>query len=133
MDQPQFSNDKIVEVYIKIRDARAELKRQFEAKDGELKAQAEKIEAHLLNTLNTSDMQSFKTAHGTVYRQEDILPSASDWNAFYDWVIQNNAIGEALEKRVKKAFIKQYMEEHQNELPPGISAIRQFQVRVRRD
>lgn len=122
---------KMAKAYIKLRDARTELKREFEGKDSELKAKQERIEAEMLKFLNANEMDSVKTTAGTFYRQEEVTPTGSDWDAFYKWVAQNDAF-DALERRIKKTFIKEYMEMNGGAIPPGVSVYREFVVRVRR-
>lgn len=126
MDYNQY-----VKVFLKIRDKRSELKRAFEAEDNALKAKAELIEGELLKFLNTNKVDSSRTDAGTFYRQEDIQPSGSDWGAFYDWIAENQAF-DALERRIKKTFVSDYMAENGGALPPGISVYRQYKVRVRK-
>lgn len=120
----------VTKAYVNIRNARGDLRRDYEAHDNELKAAQGKLEALMLKHLSEHSMESVRTEYGTFYRQEEIIPTCADWNAFYDWIAQNNAF-DALERRVKKTFIKDFMED-QNGLPPGISVLREYQVRVRK-
>jgi hypothetical protein len=127
--------EKLVKVFIKMRDKRSELKRAFEAEDAAIKAKQEKIEAVLLDHLNKNKQDSARTAAGTFYRQKKTVPSASDWEAFYAWIKENDAF-DALERRIKATFITDYMEEHaddpDNNLPPGVSVFTRYDVRVRK-
>jgi HNH endonuclease len=123
--------DKVTETYIKIRDARSVLKKEYEAKDLELKAQLETLDAFFLETLQTLGVESMRTAHGTVYQSTSIKPSCMDWNAFYTWIAEHEAF-DALEKRVKKTFIVDYMKDNSGELPPGIAVLQEYEVTVRR-
>lgn len=126
---------RIVKTFIKIRDKRAELKRAWEAEDAELKAKQEKLEAVLLDHLNKNNQDSVRTEAGTYYRQVKVIPNANDWEAFYKWIKENDAF-DALERRIKAKFITDYMEEHaddpDNNLPPGVSVFRRYDVRVRK-
>ena len=124
-------NARIVSAYLKIRDARTALKRQFDEEDKKLKAKAERLEAELLKFLNESKIDSANTAAGTFYRQMEITPSGSDWDAFYQWVVKNDGF-DFLEKRIKKTAVAQYMEEHDGAPPPGVTVYREYVVRVRR-
>lgn len=130
-DAPALDLGKVTRAHINIRDARAGLKRDFDASDAELKAAQERLEAEMLRHLNTHGMDSVRTEAGTFYRQEDIKPSGSDWQALYDWIKEHDA-WDALERRIKKTFIAEYMEAHQGSLPPGVSVHREFVIRVRR-
>lgn len=122
---------KLVKTYIKIRDARAEKKKAFELEDGQLKESLGKIEAVLLGHLNTTGGESVRTDEGTFYKQEEITPTGSDWDRLYAWVKEEDAF-DALERRIKKTFIKEYMDTHEGALPPGVSVHREYVVRVRR-
>lgn len=129
---PTVDLAKVIETYIKIRDARGVLKREFEAKDAELKGDLEKLEGFMLGHLNQHGMESVRTEAGTFYRQEDIRPNIVDDVAFYTWVKENDAF-DALERRVKKTFVSEFMETHEGGLPPpGINVSREYVVRVRR-
>lgn len=126
-----MDNAKAVKAYLKLRDARTALKREYEEADLKLTQQQERIEKALLHHLNETKTNSVATDYGTFYRQEVVTPTGSDWEAFYDWVKKNDAF-DALEKRIKKTFITEYMEEHKGAIPPGVSVYREYVVRIRR-
>jgi hypothetical protein len=129
---PAVSFDKLAAVYIKMRDKKTEMKRAFDEEEAKLKAKMNKIEIAMLQQLTAMDMNSVRTDHGTIIRQEEILPTGSDWGLFYDWVKENDAF-DALERRIKKTFVKEYMESHEGAVPPGVSVMREYVVRVRRN
>lgn len=131
MEAPELDLGKITKAHINIRDARTALRKQYEEADADLKQSQEKLESVMLDHLNKHGMTSVRTEAGTFFRQEEITPSASDWNALYDWIKENDA-WDALERRVKKTFIKEFQEAHNGGLPPGISVHREYVVRVRR-
>ena len=122
---------RVVNAFINIRDARAKLKQEFEAKDDELKASQLKLEAVLLGHLNERSIENVRTEAGTFYRQVDIKPSCADWDALNKWVAENDA-WDVYERRLKKTFVSQYMEAHEDALPPGVNVHREYVVRVRR-
>lgn len=123
--------NRLTKAYIRIRDARQAAKKVWEEQDAEFKKKLERLEGGMLQFLNDTNQNSSKTDSGIVYRQEEITPTGSDWDLFYNWVKTNDAF-EALERRIKKAFVKQYMEEHDGGIPPGVSVYREYTVRVRR-
>lgn len=124
--------DKVVEVYNAIRDARAARKRAFEAEDDALETDQNKLKVLMLDLLNRNGAKSIATEHGTVYRTEKVKPSAADWNVVYDWIIADPERFELLEKRLKATFVKQYMDENDNAIPPGVNVHREYEVAVRR-
>lgn len=124
--------DRVVATYVKMRDARAALKRDYEARDQEIKAKMEKLDGFLLGHLIQTSSESVRTEHGTFYRQKDLMVSASDWAALYAWIKENDAF-DALERRVTKTFVAKHMEENDGEVPPGISTFSRYVVRVRKN
>ena len=125
------TNKELVLGYLTLRDFRAVQKKAFETKDKKVKAAMEKIEAELGKRLRESESDSIRTEAGTFYRQVDITPRGDDWQAFYNWVAAEDAF-DALERRIKKTFIAEYMEQNNGDLPPGVSVFREYVVRVRK-
>ena len=123
--------NKLTKAYVRIRDARAAASREFELADAVLKGQLVKLEGAMMQILHTQNVESIRTTDGTFYRQEDVTPQADDWALFYTWVREHDAF-DALERRIKKSFIKEHMEAHDGAIPPGVRLYREFVVRVRR-
>jgi hypothetical protein len=131
MTEQEVKLDKVAQTYVKIRDKRSELKKQYEAEDLKLTTQLETIEGFLLETLQALGVESARTKYGTVIKSLAVKPSCEDWTAFYAWIAENDAF-DALEKRVKKSFVTEYMESNSDELPPGITVLKEWVVSVRR-
>lgn len=123
--------DKITRAYVRLRDARADAKKAWMDEDTKFAQKMERLEAEMLRFLNDSKTDSFKTQNGTVYKQLDIIPTGSDWDILYHWIAKNDAF-DALERRIKKTFVKDYMDSHEGTPPPGVSVLREYKVRVRR-
>lgn len=124
--------DRIVMAYRNLRDAEQMVLREAEAKAKELRAKRDRLEAEMLRILNENNGEGIRTASGTFYRTEDVIPSGADWGAFYSWVKANDAF-DALERRIKKTFISQYMEDNDGAVPPGVNVFRRFKVNVRKN
>ena len=127
----QVKLDKVTATYVKIRDQRSALKKQYEADDLALKVQLETLDSFLLGKLQELGVESVRTKHGTVYQSTVVKPSCEDWDSFYTWIAENEAF-DALERRVKKSFITTYMEDNKGELPPGINVTQEYAVTIRR-
>jgi len=123
--------NKLTKAHLRIREARSKIKKEFDEQDASLKAQQEKLESIMLAHLNETNVGSVRTDSGTFYRQEEITPSGADWDAFYRWITEHDAF-DALERRIKKTFIKEYMEANEGAIPPGVNVYREYVVRVRR-
>lgn len=124
--------EKMVKVFIKMRDTRSAMKQEFEAKYNALGEDMELIQNMLLKFLQDNKLQNIKTDHGLVYKTETIKPSAADWDVFYTWIKKNDAF-DALEKRITKRFIKDYMDQHDGGVPPGVTVYRGYEVGIRRN
>lgn len=122
----------LANAYVKIRNAKQEVQREADAKIAELDAKLETLANAALGHMNAHGIDNIKTGAGTIYRQEQVKPSISDDKAFYDWIVANDAVADALERRVKVGFVKEFMENHDNLPPPGISVAREYVVRVRK-
>ncbi len=127
----EVSYDQTVRVFIKMRDARAALKEEWETKDRAIKEQQDTIQQLLLAHMNANGIESFRTGAGTVYRTEKLIPQGSDWNAFYNWVKEHNAF-DFIFKRIKADAVKDYMEQHNGAVPPGVSVYGEYGVNIRR-
>jgi len=127
----EINNNKVVKAYQKIKAAREELARDFKAKDDELKEKQERLQNFLLDFLNTNGLQNAATETGIFYKQEEVIPTAADWQAFYAWVKENDAF-DALEKRITRTFVKNWMDDHEGTPPPGVSVFRKYKVGIRR-
>lgn len=123
--------NRVTKVYLRLRDKRDELRRNYTDEDNKLKEKQERLEAEMLRFLNDTKQESSRTVSGTIYKQEDITPTGSDWERFYQFVSENDAF-DALERRIKKGFVAEYMREHEGAPPPGVSVLRKYVVRVRR-
>lgn len=120
----------ITNAYLNLRNARSEARAAFEKEDAVFDQRLKLLEGVMLKHLNEHNMDSVRTEAGTFYRQEDLKPNITDDTAFYNWVREENAF-DALERRVKKTFVKDYADQHGTP-PPGISVHREYVVRVRK-
>lgn len=127
-----MNTEELVSVYITIRDERKKLLQEYEARDGELKQDLAKLEQALLAICNEVNASSVKTNVGTVMRQVNERYVCSDWGNFYAFLREHDAV-ELLERRIHQGNFKEFMAEHKLEgLPPGVNAMREYSVTVRR-
>ena len=115
-----------------IRDARAAAKKAWEAEDAKLEANKKLLQAGMLKFLNATNQEASSTEFGTFYKEEKVTPSAMDWDKVYEFIVENNA-WELLQKRFGINFVKDYMEAHDKEPPPGVKVFREWVVKVRKN
>lgn len=123
--------DRAVKVYIKIRDKRSELKKQYEEQDAKLKEQLEAIEQALLETCKATGATSLSTTAGTAFRKTETRYWTSDWERMYKFIEENKAL-HLLERRIAQNGMKEFLEENPDKLPEGLNVDSRYTITVRR-
>ena len=133
--KPQVENqvpiDKLVKIYVKIRDALSAEKKKYETIEAEFKGQMAMIATELKARAQAEGVEGFRTDFGTVYMSETMKTSCADWSAFGDFLKDHDPL-EFLEKRISSTAIKEYMKQTDGQLPPGVSIFKELEARVRR-
>ena len=127
----EIPTDKLVRAYIKMRDAKAELKRRFEEEENKIKEQMEAVEKHLLEVCKSAGADSIKTAEGTIIRKVETRYWTSDWESMHKFVLSNEA-PELLERRISQTTMKEFLQNNPDKLPPGLNADSRYTVTIRR-
>ena len=125
------STSKLSSIYLKIRDARSELKAKYDEEDKQLEAQMDVIEAKLLDICRATDADSIKTQAGTVMRRVAVRYWTNDWDSMYDFIKENDALG-LFEKRISQTNMRQFLEENPDKFPKGMLLDSQYKITVRR-
>lgn len=122
---------KLVRVFIKMRDKRDQLRKKFETEEAEIEEQMDMVKAELLKACESLGASSFRTDHGQVIRTVKTRYWATDWAAMHEFLKENDAL-DLLERRIHQTNMKQYLEAHPDQLPPGLNADSHYEVTVRR-
>jgi hypothetical protein len=123
--------EKLTETYIKMRDKRASLAREFEAQDGAIHQEMKAIEAEILEICKKVGADSIRTNAGTIVRSVKSRYWTNDWDSMYRFIKQHDAFA-LLEKRLHQTHMKQFLEENPDVQPAGLNVEREFTVVVRR-
>jgi len=126
-----LSVGKLSQIYLKIRDARSDLKSKYDEDDKKLEEQMDVIEAKLLEICKDTDADSIKTQAGTVMRRVATRYWTNDWDSMYEFVKENDAYG-LFEKRISQTNMKQFLEENPDKFPKGMLLDSQYKITVRR-
>lgn len=129
--QDKPSVDKLVSIYIKIRDARDEVVKKAKQQEEELEAQLAIIEQEILAICKETGADSIKTPHGTAMRAVKSRYTTNDWERFYAFMFEHNA-PDLLEKRIHQTNMKQFLEENPDLHPAGLNVDRTYAITVRR-
>ena len=122
MKLQEAPDDKLIGAFVKIRDARAQLKAAYENEDADNKGRQEKIEAEFLRRFHERGTDSTKAAGiGTAYIKVFTNTTVADKDVYFSWVIEDPVERMCfLEARANKTAILQYKTEN-NDLPPGVN------------
>jgi hypothetical protein len=126
-----ISVDKLVAVYIKMRDKRAELLREYEEEDGLVKVQMEVVESKLLQLCKEIGADKLGSKHGTVMRSVKTRYWTSDWGAMHKFILEHK-MPELLERRISQTTMKQLLEENPELMPMGLNTDSKYSVTIRR-
>lgn len=122
---------KLAAVYLKMRDRRAALQREYEIQDNIVKEQMDAVEEAMLEKCKEEDADSIKTPFGTIIRSVKTRIWPADWEAFNTYALEHGAI-ELYEKRIHQTNMTQWLEEHVEDPPPGLNIDRRYSCSVRK-
>lgn len=125
------SVDKLTKAFIRIRDKRALIKREFETQDTDLREKQDKIKAALLSYCKAENVDSVRTAEGIFYRTLKKRYWTSDWASMSKFIL-DRGLPEFFEKRLNQGVVADYLEEHPEDVPPGLNVDAEYQVTVRK-
>lgn len=127
----QIPVEKLVKVYLKMRDAHTAMLHEFQEKENAIKEQMAKVKAALLEHCKEHNVESVRTAEGLFFRTVKQNYWTNDWESMGKFIVEHN-VPEILEKRLHQGNIKQFLEENPTLLPPGLNVDSQYSVTVRR-
>lgn len=130
-EAPQVPTEKLVKAYIKMRDARAVLSAEYEAKDKEIKDQMELIEHTLLDVCKRAGADSIKTGAGTIIRGVNTSYWTSDWESMHNFIKENQAL-DLLERRIAQRAMGEFLKANPDKMPKGMNVETKYSVTVRR-
>lgn len=123
--------EKIVQAYIKIRDTKDRLYQEYKEKTDELEAQMDVLKHKLIEISKETGATSFSTPHGIAYRTVKSRYWTNDWERFYGFMRDNNAM-ELLEKRIHQSNMKEFMDQHPDLHPPGLNVDSEYEITIQR-
>ena len=128
-DKP--SVEQLVDVSIKIRDAKEAAKRDWEVRNTELEEQMDLISSQILEICKETGADSIRTKFGTASRTVKSRYWTNNWEEFYKFMMTHEA-PDLLEKRIHQTNMKQFLEENPEVLPAGLNVDSQYTITVRR-
>lgn len=126
----QVNVDTVIAAYVKLRDKRAELRKEYTDKDDELVGKMDKLEVYLLGQMKATGTTQLGSSHGTAYQQVVMKGNCSDWPSFWGFLADTGNF-DMVEKRVSVKKVQEYYEQT-GELPPGVNINPELKVIIRR-
>jgi len=127
----EITADKLVSIYIKLRDKRAQALKESEELDAELKTQQDMVSDKLQEMLKEIGADNIKTKHGTVTRTIKTRYWTSDWASMFQFIKDNDAMY-LMEQRIHQTNIKKFLGENPDQLPIGLNSDSRYTVSVRK-
>ena len=121
----------LVNVYIKIRDAKEIKKKQMEAEIADLDVQLEAVEQELLEICKTTGQDGGKTQYGSFTRAVKTRYWTSDWDSMYKFIREHDA-PDLLERRIAQGNFAQFVKENPDSMPAGVNIEAKYSITVRR-
>lgn len=115
--EKELNADRLTKIYVKIREARRDLAK----KDKELEEQLDLVAQELLEICKEQGAATIRTSHGTVSRRSNKRYWPTDWDAFYKFIKEQDALP-LLFQRINTTNMDQFLEENPDSYPPGLNA-----------
>lgn len=131
MTQETPQVDKLVQTYIKIRDAKERMVKEHDDAVKVLQANLDTIEQELLELCKSTGQDGGKTQHGTFTRTVKERYWTNDWDSMYRFIKEHDA-PELLERRIAHANLKEFLAQNPDKLPEGINVDSRYAITVRR-
>jgi len=123
--------DKLVAVYIKIRDAKAAKTKEMEDAIKVLDDQLEAVSSELLEICKTTGQDGGKTSHGTFTRTIKSRYWTNDWDSMYKFIREHD-VPELLERRIAQNNFAEFIKENSDLMPAGVNVEAKYSITVRR-
>ena len=122
---------KMTKAYVRIRDAKAELKRVFDAEEKQLVEQMDIIKRALLDYCKEHGVDSVRTPSGLFYRSLKTRYWTGDWEAMHAFIMEHS-VPEFLEKRLNQTEVKAFIEANPETTLPAMNIDSEYSISVRK-
>lgn len=130
-DAPAIPMDKLAKVYRKMQSQIQQLTTEFETKIETIKAQQDAVKNALKDQMLAMGVASVRTEQGTVTLGTKTRYNTQDWDAFKEFVKDNDAI-DLLEKRIAQTNMATFLKDNPGTVPPGLNSFTEYTISVRK-
>ena len=122
---------KLARVYRKMQTKIQQLTAVYETEVEGLKAQQEVVKTALKDQMLALGVKSVNTTEGTVILSTKTRYSTQDWDAFKEFMKENDAL-DLLEKRIAQTNMATFLQENPTLVPPGLNSNSEYAISVRK-
>lgn len=124
--------DKKMRLYLRLRDGKQAITKHLERVESQYKDLMETLENQMLADADKAQVTGFTVADvGTSYTATVDKYSIADDAAFLKFILEQGDVG-YLERRVSSTYVKEYMEQNNGALPPGLNKFSERVMRIRK-
>lgn len=123
--------EKIITTFVKIRDTKEALYREYKAKNAELEEEMAVLKQKLLELSKETGATSFSTPEFVAYRKVNSKYWTNDWGSFYEFMLEQKA-PQLLERRIQQTNMKEFLENNPDIHPPGLNLDSEYDFIVKR-
>jgi hypothetical protein len=112
--------ERMFRAHANIKAKRTELSKAHKEVDGPLKKKLELIETALLQMMNEIGTSQLKvTGVAIAIPKTKVMPNCKDWQGLWTHIIKTGNF-DLMARRLSSTGVRDYMDAHEGELPPGI-------------
>jgi hypothetical protein len=130
-DDTYVPMDKLAKAYVKMREAIANIQKEYDAQIEALKSQQEIVRQALQEEMKKLGVTSMRTTEGTIIMSMKTRYFTNDWDAMKTFILANGVV-ELLERRIAQKAMAEWLKEYPTKVPPGLSSESSYEVSVRK-
>lgn len=125
---------KLIQIYVKMRDAKSDIAKRHREELDDISKKMDTISTELKKRIIATGGDGIKSKEfGTASITESIKAGCDDWAEFTRFLKENDHDPLIfLSKSIKSDAVKTYMDEHDGDLPPGVTIFKESKLLVRR-
>jgi hypothetical protein len=123
--------NKLVRVFVKMRDRKAEIAAEFKAADDVIQVQMDAVKRALLDYCKENNVESARTESGMFYRTVRSKYWTNDWERMGAFIVEHNC-PDLLEKRIHQGNMQAYLQDNPTLRPEGLSIDSEYTITVKK-
>lgn len=123
--------NKLVKVFVKMRDKKAELAAEFKAADDAIQVQMDTVKRALLDYCKENGVESARTEAGMFYRTVRSRYWTIDWEQMGAFIVEHKC-PDLLEKRIHQGNMQAFLQDNPDLRPAGLSVDSEYTITVKK-